>query len=61
MKIFKLTAQRLQRIEPKNIPMEFISNLREGNQEVKELLPEINKIDKKLGEFCEMIIRRFKG
>ena len=59
MNIRKLDSTRLPKISKKDIPMEFMSNLREGNKDVKDLIPEIKNIDKKIGEFCEFIYKRF--
>ena len=58
MKIFELTTERLKRIPKENIPVEFISNIREGNKEVGKLLPEIDLIDTKIGKLCRDVFER---
>jgi hypothetical protein len=48
----------LKNLNKCDIPIVFISNLREGNKEVVELLPDINKIDLKIGKFCKDIFEK---
>jgi len=58
MKIYKLTLERLKNMRKADIPIEFISNIMEGNKEVGKLLPEINLIDSKIGKLCSDIFGR---
>lgn len=58
MKVHKLDSARLSVLPKHNIDVEFVSNLIEGNKEVVELLPEINKIDSKIGQLCQDIFEK---
>lgn len=58
MKVHKLTSERLKNIQPNYIVVEFVSNIMEGNKEVKALLPEIKQIDSKIGQLCEDVFEK---
>ena len=58
MKVHKLTSERLKNIQRNHIVIEFMSNIMEGNKEVKSLLPEIKQIDSKIGRLCEDVFEK---
>jgi hypothetical protein len=58
MKIHKLTIERLKQLPKDMIPIEFMSNIKEGNKEIGKLLPEINLIDSKIGKLCSDVFER---
>ena len=58
MNVHKLTSERLKNIQHNLIVVEFVSNIMEGNKEVKALLPEIKQIDSKIGQLCEDVFEK---
>ena len=58
MNVHKLTSERLKNIQHNHIVVEFVSNIMEGNKEVKALLPEIKQIDSKIGQLCEDVFEK---